>query len=113
VNPPYFWLGTEAEWAALKGQRPMARIQCAVANHYEIALVEMRSRNRRRAVARPRQVAMYLARELTPHSLPTIGKHFGNRDHSTVLHAVRAVGQRMTEDVDCRADVEALRKVLA
>lgn len=113
MDAPYFWLGTEAEWVALEGHSPMVRIQCAVASHYEIPLLEMRSDRRARAVARPRQVAMFLAKELTLHSLPTIGKHFGNRDHTTVLHAIRVVSKLSKSDPAMARDVRTLREVLA
>ncbi|MBN8832020.1 MAG: chromosomal replication initiator protein DnaA, partial [Sphingomonadales bacterium] len=66
-------------------------IQKVCAAHYRIDASEMRSHRRARAVARPRQVAMYLAKKLTPRSLPEIGRVFGGRDHSTVIHAVRTI----------------------
>ena len=66
-------------------------IQKQVAEHYNIRLADMHSARRARAVARPRQVAMYLAKQLTSRSLPEIGRKFGGRDHTTVMHAVRKV----------------------
>lgn len=71
----------------------VAEIQRAVAEHFGMRLAEMTSHRRARAVARPRQVAMYLARELTPLSLPQIGRHFGGRDHTTVMHAVAVIAK--------------------
>jgi chromosomal replication initiator protein len=65
-----------------------------------------------RAVARPRQVAMYLAKHLTQRSLPEIGRKFGNRDHTTVIHAVERVTKLMAEDPAFAEDVELLRKRL-
>lgn len=64
---------------------------------------------RRREIARPRQIAMFLARELTGMSLPGLGLHFGGRDHTTVLYGVRAVEQRLTTDAETRRIVESLR----
>ena len=66
-------------------------IQKAVVEHYSIRMADMTSARRSRAVARPRQMAMYLAKQLTPRSLPEIGKKFGGRDHTTVMHAVRQI----------------------
>jgi chromosomal replication initiator protein len=63
-------------------------------------------------VARPRQVAMYLAKQLTSRSLPEIGKRFGNRDHTTVLHAVNKITELMQEDPTFAEDVSLLRKML-
>jgi len=92
---------------------PICHIQATVALSYDISPDLMKSRTRWRKAAWPRQVAMYLARELTEHSLPTIGRYFGNRDHSTVVHACHAVRDRMAHDEIYRADVEALRSALA
>jgi len=87
-------------------------IQRKVAEHYNIRLTEMASARRSRAVARPRQVAMYLAKQLTSRSLPEIGKRFGNRDHTTVLHAVQKITSLMQEDPAFAEDVTLLRKML-
>ncbi|MCX8135350.1 MAG: chromosomal replication initiator protein DnaA [Roseococcus sp.] len=87
-------------------------IQRKVAEHYNIRLTEMASARRSRAVARPRQVAMYLAKQLTSRSLPEIGKRFGNRDHTTVLHAVQRITALMQEDPAFAEDVTLLRKML-
>jgi chromosomal replication initiator protein len=83
-------------------------IQKYVADYYKIKVSEMYSQKRTRAVARPRQVAMWLARELTPHSLPEIGEAFGGRDHTTVLHACRTVGDLRTKDGQLNNDVHIL-----
>lgn len=93
--------------------RPIGRIQATVCSSYGITPFILKSAVRWRKVARPRQVAMYLVRELTGHSLPNIGRHFGNRDHTTVIHAIKAVEERMASDPSYRADVEALRAALA
>jgi chromosomal replication initiator protein len=87
-------------------------IQKAVVEHYGIRMSDMVSARRSRAVARPRQVAMYLAKQLTPRSLPEIGKKFGGRDHTTVMHAVRQVERLSGEDRAIADDVEALRRKL-
>ena len=72
-------------------------IQKRVAEHFNIRLSEMYSSRRARAVARPRQIAMYLSKQLTARSLPEIGRKFGGRDHTTVMHAVKKIGLLMTE----------------
>ena len=72
----------------------------------------MSSARRARAVARPRQVAMYLAKQLTSRSLPEIGRKFGNRDHTTVMHAVRRVEELRTDDNSFNEDVELLQRML-
>ncbi len=87
-------------------------IQKRVAEHWNIRLTDMSSARRARAVARPRQVAMYLAKQLTSRSLPEIGRKFGNRDHTTVMHAVARVGELMERDAAFAEDVELLRRML-
>ncbi|MCP1471515.1 chromosomal replication initiator protein [Sphingobium sp. OAS761] len=87
-------------------------IQKACAAHYRIDAAEMRSKRRARAVARPRQVAMYLAKKMTPRSLPEIGRIFGGRDHSTVIHAVRTIEQLRESNPELDADIRALQRQL-
>lgn len=87
-------------------------IQKACAAHYKIDAAEMRSKRRARAVARPRQVAMYLAKKMTPRSLPEIGRIFGGRDHSTVIHAVRTIEELRQSNPDIDADIRALQRQL-
>jgi len=87
-------------------------IQKKVAEHYSIRLTDMSSARRARAVARPRQVAMYLAKQLTSRSLPEIGRKFGNRDHTTVMHAVSRIGELMERDGSFAEDIELLRRML-
>ena len=87
-------------------------IQRKVAEHYNLRLTDMVSARRARNVARPRQVAMYLAKQLTQRSLPEIGRRFGNRDHTTVMHAVSRVAELMAEDAAFAEDVSLLRKML-
>ena len=87
-------------------------IQKAVVEHYNIRMADMTSARRSRAVARPRQMAMYLAKQLTPRSLPEIGKKFGGRDHTTVMHAVRQIEKLTAEDRTLADDLEALKRKL-
>lgn len=87
-------------------------IQKRVAEHFNIRLADMHSARRARAVARPRQVAMYLAKQLTARSLPEIGRKFGGRDHTTVMHAVRRIDELMQNDSALSEDVELLRRML-
>ena len=87
-------------------------IQKKVAEHFTIKLAEMSSARRSRQVARPRQIAMYLAKQLTSRSLPEIGRKFGGRDHTTVMHAVKKVEELKESDHSFAEDVELLRRML-
>ncbi|MUG79442.1 chromosomal replication initiator protein DnaA [Bombella sp. ESL0380] len=87
-------------------------IQRKVAEHFNIRLTDMSSARRARAVARPRQIAMYLAKQLTSRSLPEIGRKFGNRDHTTVMHAVNRISELMEQDPGLAESVELLRHML-
>lgn len=87
-------------------------IQKRVAEHFNIRLADMHSARRARAVARPRQVAMYLSKQLTARSLPEIGRKFGGRDHTTVMHAVRKVEELRSTDNSFNEDVELLKRML-
>jgi len=87
-------------------------IQKAVAEHYGLKQADLLSERRTRAVARPRQTAMYLAKQLTTRSYPDIGRRFGGRDHTTVLHAVRTIERLAAEDPALARDVEALTRRL-
>jgi chromosomal replication initiator protein len=87
-------------------------IQRVVAEYYKIKVSDLHSKRRSRSVARPRQVAMYLAKELTNHSLPEIGDVFGGRDHTTVLHACRKIKELLDSDADIREDVKNLLRTL-
>ena len=87
-------------------------IQKKVAEHFNIRIADMHSARRARQVARPRQVAMYLAKQLTPRSLPEIGRKFGGRDHTTVIHAVRKIEELSAYDPAFKEDVELLRRLL-
>jgi chromosomal replication initiator protein len=87
-------------------------IQKKVAEHFSIRLADMSSARRSRSVARPRQVAMYLAKQLTTRSLPEIGRKFGNRDHTTVMHGVARITELIQQDRAFADDVELLRRSL-
>jgi chromosomal replication initiator protein len=94
-------------------ERPQIRIediQRVVAGHYQVSRSELTSSRRTRAIVVPRQIAMYLAKVLTPRSLPEIGRRFGNRDHTTVLHAVRKIEGLIARDQTLARDIEALRR---
>ena len=87
-------------------------IQKKVAQHFNIRLADMHSARRARAVARPRQVAMYLAKQLTTRSLPEIGRKFGGRDHTTVMHAVKRIEELRQMDASLAEDIDLLRRML-
>lgn len=87
-------------------------IQKKVANHYDIKFSDMYSSKRAKNIAVPRQIAMYLCKQLTSMSLPDIGKGFGGRDHTTVLHAVRKIQDAVQKDRAIQDDVELLTKIL-
>jgi chromosomal replication initiator protein len=83
-------------------------VEAAIAARYRLTRDEMRGPNRARAIARPRQIAMVLAREMTGQSLPRIGAHF-RRDHTTVIHALRCVARLCARDAAFAAEVQACR----
>jgi len=87
-------------------------IQKQVAEHFNIRLADMSSPRRARAVARPRQVAMYLAKHMTSRSLPEIGRKFGGRDHTTVMHAIRKIEELSAADSVLAEDIRLIRRVL-
>lgn len=87
-------------------------IQKATAEHYGLRQADLLCERRTRAIARPRQLAMFLAKNLTTRSYPDIGRRFGGRDHTTVLHAVRRIEQLKAEDPSVAADVEAITRKL-
>jgi hypothetical protein len=86
----------------------VARIQRTVAEYYGIPVIEMTSDRRPRDIARARQIAMYLVRELTTFSLPRIGHMFGGRDHTTVMYAIRKIAELDEEDPEISADINVL-----
>lgn len=87
-------------------------IQKQVAGHYNIKVSDMHSARRSRIVARPRQVAMYLSKKLTSKSLPEIGRKFGGKDHTTVMHAVKRIEELMGSDNEIANDIELLERIL-
>ena len=87
-------------------------IQRKVAEHFSLRLQDMHSSRRSRNVARPRQVAMYLCKKLTPRSLPEIGRKFGGRDHTTVMHAVRKVDELIKDDIAFADEIKTLTRKL-
>lgn len=92
----------------------ITHIQAVVAAHYGLSLLEMQSRRAAWSVSHPRQEAMYLARELTGQSLPEIGRRFGDRDHTTVMFAIRQVKHRISVDTEVAENIGIMReKVLA
>lgn len=99
--------------APVDREPPIARIQRIVAAHYGIPPMEMVSARRSLRVARPRQVAMYLAKRTTPKSLPEIGRRFGNRDHTTVIHAIQKVESLIPVDRSIRDSVAELLSSLS
>jgi chromosomal replication initiator protein len=92
--------------------RSLTQIQDAACQHFGLSAEELLSASRTARVTWPRQVAMYLARELTTESLPAIGRHFGGRDHTTVLHALRRTEARIISDSSSREAVDTLRERL-
>ena len=90
----------------------MDNIQKTVADYYKIKVAELFSKKRTRAIARPRQVAMWLCREVTSHSFPEIGDAFGGRDHTTVIHAVKTIDSLRTKENELNHDLHVLLQVL-
>ncbi|HEY0212557.1 MAG TPA: chromosomal replication initiator protein DnaA, partial [Paenirhodobacter sp.] len=87
-------------------------IQRKVAEHYNVRLSDMIGPKRLRTIARPRQVAMYLSKNLTTRSLPEIGRRFGGRDHTTIMHGIRKIEELMIADHQLTEDVDLLRRLL-
>ncbi|HHF7366217.1 TPA: chromosomal replication initiator protein DnaA [Legionella bozemanae] len=88
-------------------------IQKTVAEYYKVKVADILSKRRSRSIARPRQMAMALSKELTNHSLPEIGDHFGGRDHTTVIHACRKVKELIQDDSDFAEDYKNLMRILS
>jgi chromosomal replication initiator protein len=87
-------------------------IQRLVANHYNVSRADILSSRRTATVVRPRQIAMYLAKSLTLRSLPEIGRRFGGRDHTTVLHAVRKIEGMVVKDQELATEIDHLKRML-
>jgi hypothetical protein len=92
---------------------PIREIQEAVCNHYGISIIDLLSERRSRALAFPRQVAIYLCRVLTLHSYTQIGRRFGNRDHTTTIYADKKIGRLYGSDLETTRDIDSIKKVLA
>ncbi len=97
---------------ASTAQLTVERIQGTVADYFKISLSDMYSKTRVKAIAEPRQIAMYLCKELTKSSLPEIGDRFGKRDHTTVLHAVKKITELRTKDKDLNYHIHVLEQML-
>ena len=87
-------------------------IQKIVASYFNLNIDEMLSQRRSRSLARPRQIAMYLSKNLTTNSLPDIGRKFSNRDHTTVIHAVKKIGELIKKDHDIDKYITEIKKKL-
>ena len=88
------------------------KIQNVVSNYFNISLSEMLSQRRSRPLARPRQIAMYLAKKLTSRSLPEIGRRFANRDHTTVIHAVKTINRLSDQDDEMKKNLNQIKSIL-
>ncbi len=88
------------------------KIQNVVSNYFNIALSEMLSQRRSRPLARPRQIAMYLAKKMTTRSLPEIGRRFANRDHTTVIHAVKTITRLSEQDDEMKKNINQIKSLL-
>ena len=88
------------------------KIQNVVSNYFNIALSEMLSQRRSRPLARPRQIAMYLAKKMTTRSLPEIGRRFSNRDHTTVIHAVKTITRLSEQDDEMKKNINQIKSLL-
>lgn len=117
IEPLYWHCMWFADLIAIRNPRPSGPllihdIQNAVARHFSVSKLDMISDRRTANVVLPRQVAMYLAKELTARSLPEIGRRFGGRDHTTVLYAVRKIAKRCIADAEFAGKVATLRSEL-
>ena len=90
----------------------ISKIQEVVANYFQTSVAEMKGKKRVRNIVIPRQVAMYLSRELTDASLPKIGQEFGGKDHTTVMHACDKIARQMKTDTEIKSAVSDLRQML-
>ncbi|WP_432697133.1 chromosomal replication initiator protein DnaA [Marinobacterium sp. YM272] len=112
INTPFIKESLKDLLALQDKQVSIDNIQRVVADYYKIKVSDLLSKRRSRSVARPRQVAMSLAKELTNHSLPEIGNAFGGRDHTTVLHACRKIKELRESDTDIAEDYKNLLRHL-
>ena len=109
------------EWAkivlrdALRGQTPkitVDKIQRVVAEHYGMSREELLGRSRQQSIVRPRQIAIFMAKRLTQRSLPDLGRRFGNRDHTTIIHAVRRIETLSEKDEQIRSEIAHFTRIL-
>jgi chromosomal replication initiator protein len=117
TNAPVTLASAEITLRDLVGAREPRRvriedIQRVVARHYNVSKADLLSSRRTRTIVRPRQIAMYLAKVLTPRSLPEIGRRFGGRDHTTVLHAVRKIEEMIEGDRTLAEEIELLKRMI-
>jgi hypothetical protein len=112
IRRPWFWIVDEFQ-PPRRLRLTIEEIQTAVERHCKVGHIELISARRSADIVRPRQIAMFLARHLTPNSLPVIGRTFGGRDHTTVLHAVRKIEALRTRDKALAGDLEAIGRALA
>ena len=117
TNQPVTMASAEITLRDLVGVREPRRvkiedIQKVVAVHFNVSKADLLSSRRTRTIVRPRQIAMYLSKTLTPRSLPEIGRRFGGRDHTTVLHAVRKVEELMRDDRNLADEVDLLKRMI-
>ena len=116
THPPvrtWFYITDEIDPSLPAAKLSIEDIQNAVERHCNVGHIELISARRTANVVRPRQIAMFLAKNLTPHSLPVIGGKFGGRDHTTVLHAVRKIEALRTRDKTLAADLDAIGRAIA
>jgi chromosomal replication initiator protein len=108
MSPPPGWQFIGPYLVPVPRRILMEEIKEKVAAYYYLPIREMTSARRGRDIARPRQVAMYLARHLTPKSLPQIGQSFGGRDHTTVIHAIRTIANLRLDDAELEIAIRRL-----
>jgi len=108
---PCMWFGDLVSATAPRPEGPprIAFIQAIVAKSYGMTTLDMVSQCRTRDVVLPRQIAMYLAKNMTPRAYPEIGRRFGGRDHTTVIHAIRKIGARCVSDPEFAGRINALK----
>jgi chromosomal replication initiator protein len=88
----------------------MDEIETAVANKFHVKVSDIRSKRRSKTLVHPRQIAMYLCRELTDSSFPEIGRHFGGKDHTTIMHACKQIAKAKETDLQLQATLQSLRE---
>ena len=96
-----------------KKELSIALIQDKVAKYYHVSVADLKGKKRVKTIVVPRQIAMYLARELTDASLPKIGNEFGGKDHTTVIHAHEKIAEALTQDDELKKEVGKLRESLS